>query len=320
MQILSTVHELSSDFGPSIVTLGNFDGVHMGHRELFRCLVQKARQLHYSSVVYTFYPHPLKFFAPAKAPLLLNTAEEKQRLIAASHVDILIEEPFNASFAAMSPEAFVDDILISKLNAKELVVGYDYAFGKNRRGNTAFLTEYGQARGVCVNVLQPVGADGLPYSSTRIRHLIAQGHVSEVVNLLGRHYTLEGIVVPGFQRGRQLGFPTANLKTDKESLPAPGVYAVKARFDQQEFNAVANLGKRPTFTDGLSTIEIHLLDFSGDLYGKTLRVYFVERLRDEKKFHDLGALSDAIADDVLRARQILPETRIIQYQEYLSLR
>lgn len=320
MKILTTVNDLPPDFGPSVVTLGNFDGVHMGHRELFRYLVRTARQFNYSSVVYTFDPHPLKLIAPERAPLLLNTAEEKQRLIAASHVDILIEEPFNASFAAMSPEAFVDDILISKLNAKELVVGYDYAFGKNRCGDTGFLKKIGESRGFHVNVLQPVGADGLPYSSTRIRNLIAEGRVAEVVALLGRHYNLEGRVVPGFQRGRKMGFPTANLETDKELLPAPGVYAVKVRFDQQEYSAVANLGNRPTFSDGLSTIEVHLLDFSGDLYGQRMRMYFVERLRDEKKFADLGTLSKAIADDVLCARQILQETRIIQYQEYLSLR
>jgi len=320
MIIMSSLSELPDNFGPCVLTLGNFDGVHLGHRELFRSLIKSARQLGCPSVVCTFNPHPLKFLAPDKAPRLLNTEEEKQRLIAASHVDYLLNIPFTREFAKMPPEQFVDDILVGRLNVCKLIVGYDYAFGKDRKGDGGFLQRYGENHNFKVEVLQPVGADGLPYSSTRIRNLITEGRVAEVVNLLGRQYNLEGRVVPGFQRGRKMGFPTANLETDKELLPAPGVYAVKVRFDQQEYSAVANLGNRPTFSDGLSTIEVHLLDFSGDLYGQRMRMYFVERLRDEKKFSDLGALSEAIADDVLGARQILQETRIIQYQEYLSLR
>ena len=220
----------------------------------------------------------------------------------------------------MSPEQFIEDILIGKLQVQELVVGYDYAFGKGRRGNAEFLTRYGEKAGFKVNVLQPVSVAGEPYSSTRIRNLILAGQVAEAKALLGRHYNFEGQVVPGFKRGRQMGFPTANLVTEKELIPAPGVYAVKVRHNLQEFDGVINLGSRPTFTDGNVTIEVHLLDYSGDLYGESLRVYFVERLREEKKYADVQALADAIADDVLRARQILQTSQIVQYHEYLSLR
>lgn len=320
MDILKSPDDFPLLFGSCAVTLGNFDGVHLGHRELFRQLVKTARSLNCSSVVYTFAPHPLKFLAPDKAPLLLNTPEEKRRLIAASHIDYLIESPFTTDFATMSPEQFVDDILLAKLHVKALVVGYDYAFGKARRGDTDFLQACGKEKGFTVEVLQPVGADGLPYSSTRIRTMVAAGEVAKVVSLLGRQYNLEGRVVPGEQRGRELGFPTANLETKKELLPAPGVYAVKVRHGSQEYGGVVNLGNRPTFGAGSSTIEVHLLDFTGQLYEQNLRIYFVERLRGEQKFASAEELADAIAADVLKSRQILQEADIVQYREYLSLK
>lgn len=318
MDILTSLDDLDAPAGPSVVTLGNFDGVHLGHRELFRHLVKKARQFGCRSVVYTFNPHPLKFLAPEKAPLLLNTPEEKQRLIAASHIDLLVEAPFNRELASMPPMRFVDEVLVAKLQTRALVIGYDYAFGKGREGDAAFLQDCGAAKGFSVEVLQPVGAASEPYSSTRIRQMVAAGDVAEVVTLLGRHYNLEGHVVPGEQRGRELGFPTANLTTDKEQLPAPGVYAVKVRYKQQEFNGVLNLGRRPTFGEGHSTIEVHLLDYTGRLYNESLRIYFVERLRDERRFPGPRELTAAISADVLRARQILDNVQIVQYQEYLS--
>ena len=319
MDILTNCGELPDGLTSSVVTLGNFDGVHLGHRELFRSLVKTARQLNCPSIVYTFNPHPLKFLAPEKAPLLLNTPAEKQRLIAASHVDYLIETPFTTDFAKMSPEIFVTDILLEKLKIKALIVGYDYAFGKGRRGDTDFLKACGEKYGFHVEVLQPVGDDGLPYSSTRIRRMVAAGDVSDVVRLLGRQYNLEGVVVHGDQRGRTLGFPTANLETEKEQLPAPGVYAVKVRHNLQEYGGVVNIGRRPTFDVEGSTIEVYLLDFTGELYGQKLRIYFVERLRDERKFASVEALVAAIEMDVVRARQILQTVQIVQFREYLSL-
>ena len=188
------------------------------------------------------------------------------------------------------------------------------------RGHAEFLKTCGKERGFSVEILQPVGKDVLPYSSTRIRSMVATGDMGGAVRLLGRQYNLEGLVVPGDQRGRELGFPTANLETDKELLPVQGVYAVKVRHGSQEYSGVVNLGNRPTFNGRSSTIEVHLLDFSGDLYGQTLRIYFVERLRDELKFTSSEELVNAISADVLRARQVLQSTHIIQYQEYLSLK
>ncbi len=320
MIIIDSLASIPADFGPSVVTLGNFDGVHLGHRALFRRLIETARKNRMQSVVCTFHPHPLKVLNPEKAPLLLNTKEERRRLISASHVDCLIEIPFDKEFAQQLPEDFVDNVLIGTLSARNLVIGYDYAFGKGRRGTAEFLAESGRTRGIDVEILQPVGEDGQPYSSTRIRNLITAGKVAEVVPLLGRHYNLLGEVVSGFQRGRELGFPTANLRTEKELIPAPGVYVVKVRHGDLEYGGVVNIGCCPTFGYNDLSIEVHLLDYTGTIYGEKIRVYFIERLREEKTFTDLPALSDAIAADVLKARQILQRVQVIQYQEYLDTR
>lgn len=317
MIILESLADIPADFRPSVVTLGNFDGVHLGHRALFRRLLEIAEKDRIQSVVCTFNPHPLKVLRPDKAPLLLNTREERRRLISASHVDCLIEIPFDKSFAEQSPADFIDNILINTLSTRKLVIGYDYAFGKGRLGTAEFLAEFGRTRGIDVEILQPVGEDGQPYSSTRIRHLISAGNVAAVVPLLGRHYNLLGEVISGFQRGRELGFPTANLHTEKELIPAPGVYVVRVRHGDLEYGGVVNIGCRPTFGCHDVTIEVHLLDYTGSIYGEKIRIYFIERLRDEKAFPSLAALSEAIAEDVLRARQILQRVQVIQYQEFV---
>jgi len=318
MEIIESLDVLDIYKSPSVVTLGNFDGVHLGHRELFRQAVRRARQTEARSVVYTFEPHPLKVLFPERAPLLLNTPAEKERLISASHIDQLIRAPFTPAIASLSAEDFVRETLVNKLKAVHLIVGYDYAFGRGREGDGQFLSKQGEKYGFGVDVLHPVGADGQPYSSTGIRQKLAAGDVSGVVELLGRHYTLEGRVVAGDQRGRTIGFPTANLVTEKEQLPAPGVYSVKVRQRQKEYGGVVNIGERPTFGGGIQTIEVHLLDFTGDLYGEVLRLYFVERLRREQSFSTVEELKIAISHDILQSRQQLESTRIIQYREYLS--
>ena len=318
MDIVESPENLSPLDGSTVVTLGNFDGVHLGHRELFRQAVKRARQFTVRSVVYTFEPHPLKLLAPERAPKLLNTSAEKERLISASHIDVMIRAPFTREVASQTAEEFVRSKLVALLKVEYLVVGYDYAFGRGREGNADFLCAQGKKYGFGVDVLQPIGTDGQPYSSTRIRQMIEDGDVRGVVALLGRHYTFEGTVIPGDQRGRTLGFPTANLRTEKEQLPGPGVYAVKVRHRAQEYAGVVNIGDRPTFGAGESTIEVHLLDYSGDLYGEILRLYFVERLRGERSFSGPEELKAAISQDVLRSRQQLESTRVIQYREYLG--
>ena len=318
MRLYENLADLETPDRGTAVALGNFDGVHLGHREIFRTLVARARELQVNSLVYTFEPHPLKILVPERAPLLLNTPEEKVRLIEASNVDIMLRAPFSKQLAQVEAEAFVQDVLVEKLHIKALVVGYDFAFGRERRGTGEFLKARGEDYGFSVDVLQPVSADGTPYSSTRVRELLIQGRVEDVPALLGRHYTLAGTVVGGEKRGRALGFPTANIATEKEQLPAAGVYAVIVRVGEEQYQGLVNIGNRPTFGPGQQTIEVYLLDYEGDLYARELRLYFVARLREEKAFSGSEELIAAIAEDVERGRHLLKDAKIIQYREYLA--
>jgi riboflavin kinase/FMN adenylyltransferase len=318
MQVINDIKNLSDLPSGAVATIGNFDGVHLGHRAIFRKVVSEAQHRSCSSMVVTFVPHPMKVLDPEKAPRLLNTYAEKERLIAASCVDTLIELPFDQHVASLPPAEFVQDILVDKLKISHLVVGYDYAFGRDRSGDAAFLTNMGEQLGFTVETVGPVLRDAEISSSTLIRKLLSAGDVSSVVGPLGRHFTLEGRVVKGVGRGKGLGFPTANILTDKEILPRPGVYAVKVRYHDVLYDAVMNIGFNPTFGTERISLEVHLLDFSADLYDETLRVYFVERLRDEQVFDSVEHLVQAIADDVLRARDLLNKNKIVVYHEYLD--
>jgi len=318
MIIVRNLEELTAPLRNAVVTIGNFDGVHLGHREIFRRVVRKAREIGGTSVVYTFVPHPLKVVAPERAPRLINTYAEKERLIAASCIDVLICAPFTAETAALSASRFVEEILVAKIGVLHLVVGYDYAFGRGREGNVPFLRRMGETFGFDVEELGPICGEGEVYSSTRIRRMLTEGEVRGVVALLGRHFTLEGEVVHGAKRGKSLGFPTANICTDKEILPRPGVYAVKVKRGEDLYDGVVNIGCNPTFCSEGISVEVHLLDFHEQVYGETLRLYFVERLRDEMLFPAPEALIRAIAADIARARQLLAAERIVEYREYLD--
>lgn len=318
MRIIRDLNEIVAPLPGAAVTIGNFDGVHLGHREIFRRVVSIARETGGTSVVFTFIPHPLKIVAPERAPRLINTYSEKERLIEASCIDVLICAPFTREIAALSATAFVEDILVGKLGVRHLVIGYDYAFGRGREGNADFLRSKGEELGFGVEVLGPISGKGEVYSSTRIRQMITEGDVRGVVALLGRHFTLEGEVIHGAKRGKRLGFPTANLLTEKEMLPRSGVYAVKVRWGEQILEGVVNIGRNPTFCNEEISVEVHLLDFNEELYGEILRLYFIDRLRDEMLFPTPEELKEAIAADVVRARQILAGTKIIEYREYLD--
>jgi riboflavin kinase/FMN adenylyltransferase len=317
MNIIRSLTEIKEPFNKSIITLGNFDGVHLGHRAIFRSVVQRARSENGVSVVCTFEPHPLKVLAPDRAPRLINTRDEKERLIAASDVDVLLQIPFDRDLAALPAESFVDEILIKKLGVKHLIVGYDYAFGKGRTGDVGFLRNQGKGKGFGVDIFGPVQYDGKVLSSTRVRQSVLRGDVELARHLLGRHFNFEGRVVHGDQRGRSLGFATANIETNKELLPLGGVYAGKVKYKGNEYNAVINIGYKPTFGENDLSIEVHILDFTGDMYQESMRIYFVERLRDEQKFSGVGPLIDAIKNDIQRARKILSMTKIVEYRECL---
>jgi len=305
MRIVRNWNELTHPPQRTVLTIGNFDGVHRGHQEVFRRLVERARAVGGTAAVYTFCPHPLRLLAPQRAPRLITTQEEKEQLIAACGIDLMLCPPFDRRTAGMSAADFVQQVLVERLGIVHLVVGADYAFGRGREGDVAFLRAAGAAAGFTVEALPSVRDEHDVCSSTRIRELIEAGQVDAVVPILGRAFALSGMVVHGDKRGRRLGFPTANLSTDKELLPASGVYAVRASVGEQRFDGVANIGRRPTYGGGQPGIEVHLLGFDGNLYDRSLRVCFIQRLRDERPFADSAALAAAIGEDVAAARRLL---------------
>lgn len=316
MIILRNLDEIQGRLANAVVTIGNFDGVHLGHREIFRRVRDAAAQIGGVSAVITFVPHPLKLLPSRKSLRLITAYAEKESLIAASGMDYLIIIPFTEEFAAITAADFVSRILYGSIGMKKLIIGYDYAFGRNREGNVALLQKLGAELGFALEVLAPIGDGDNVYSSTRIREMIGQGDVNGVVSPLGRHFSLCGTVVHGHHRGKGLGFPTANLATDNELIPKSGVYAVKAKIDDALYDGACNIGANPTFGDASTTIEVFIFDFAGDLYGRRIMLYFIERIRDERRFPDAAALQQAIISDVARCREILRGASVIEYHDY----
>lgn len=254
----------------------------------------------------------------SRSVTLINTLEEKITLIEASGVDFLIIIPFNAAFAALSAADFVKRILVQLIGLKRLIIGYDYAFGRNREGDVSLLRRLGEQFSFAVEELQPIAAGTTIYSSSLIRKMITDGAVAEVVLFLGRNFSLAGKVVHGRNRGKSLGFPTANIDTDKELIPADGVYAVKVKIADCLYDAACNIGINPTFAAGSRSIEVFIFDFAEELYGQDIRIYFFERLRGEERFASPQQLAAAIARDVDRCRKILAATQLVVYHEYLE--
>ncbi len=288
-----------------VVALGNFDGVHRGHQALLAQAQKPAGALGAPLLALTFEPHPRGFFVPDTGPFRLTLAPAKTRLLAEHGVQAVLAQHFDAAFAALPAEAFVGDVLLKGLGARHVVCGYDFTFGARRSGNVERLRAEGKARGFGVTVLDPVMREGEIYSSTRIREALRAGMVSEAAQLLGHPWEIEGAVELGDQRGRTIGFPTANVDLGQHLRPRFGVYAVRALVDGVWRDGVANLGKRPTFGKLKENFEVHLFDFAGDLYGKTLRVTMVDFIRPEMKFEGLDQLKAQIAADGEAARRIL---------------
>ena len=288
-----------------VLALGNFDGVHLGHQNIFRHVVRKAEEIGGTPMAFTFDCHPLKVLAPEKAPLALTTNAQKSGLIGALGIRVGLWIPFTEKFACQKPLAFIRDVLKERIGIHELVVGYDFRFGHCRTGNAALLQQQAAAHDYEVTVIPPVKLGDIVVSSTTIRALLQEGRVEEAARLLGRDYVLSGSVVEGFQRGATLGFPTANVRSDQEIVPREGVYAVSVEWKDQRIPGVANVGHNPTFGNESLSVEVHLLDFQGDLYGARLDVAFVSRIRDERKFASIDELKDQIASDVKVARRIL---------------
>ena len=295
-----------------VVTIGNFDGIHRGHQAILATVVSRARALSAPAVVYTFEPHPRKVLRPDSAPALLTTLEQKLELIAATGVDAVVLEAFTPEFARTAPDVFVRECLHRRLAPQEVYVGYDFHFGRDREGSMRLLTELGPRLGFAVTIIPEVEVEEGDVNSTRIRQCLADGEPERAARMLGRAYSVRGKVVRGDERGRGLGFPTANLEPENEVLPAAGVYAGTLRLlDDGDpakgtvLRAVTNVGRRPTFAGESLRAEAHALDWSGDLYGRRVEITFELRLRAERRFENVDALRRQIAADVDEARRRL---------------
>jgi len=309
MIIIEDINKITKPYKNTVITIGNFDGVHLGHQALFLNLIEKATALNGISIAMTFEPHPIRVLKNNNHPPLITLYEQKAELIEKAGLDVLICIPFTQQFAAISAKKFVEDILVKRIGIKAIAVGEDYTFGKNREGNLDLLKTLGNQCGFEVIVIDELYISKTHperISSTRIRELVMAGKVAESQKLLGRYYQIRGKVEIGRDRGgKLLGFPTANIKLYDELSPKIGVYAVTVECKGGKFKGVANIGYSPTFDDHIFTVEAHILDFKENIYGQKIRVNFIDRLRDEKKFSNIAELSEQIKKDIIKARKIL---------------
>ena len=286
-----------------VITIGNFDGVHLGHQKILKKTIQRARALGGVAVVYTFHPHPLKVVRPEAEPQSISTFEEKVRLIDGLGIDFLICENFTRQFAEQPPEEFIKNIIVDRIHPREIIIGHDYAFGKNRKGSIELLQKMCDIFHFNVQVIVNITIKNIPVRSTTVRRLITLGKVSLADKLLGRPYSLSGRVVHGKQR--RIGFPTANLSPGKNLIPKNGVYAIRAQTPHGVFHGIVNVGYNPTFDNDRLAIEAHLFNFSGDLYGRDITILFIKRVRGEKKFSDVPALVKQIERDIAFTKRFL---------------
>jgi len=306
MQVVHGHHNAPAWRGAAIA-IGNFDGVHLGHR----ALIARARELAAArdalTVALTFDPHPSTLLAPARAPLRLTSIERRIELLAEAGVDAVVVEPFTRELADIAPDAFIDDVMILALRARAIIVGYDFRFGQGRTGTAEALRAHGVDAGIEVAIVPAVKVDGDVAASTKIRGHLRAGELARAERMLGRPWDVDGVVVHGAERGRAIGVPTANIVPEVELAIAPGIYAVTLGVEGgPAMPAVASLGTNPTFVDdGGLVLEVHVLDWTGDLYDRRVRTTFIARLRDEQKFESVEALVSQIGRDIAEARAVL---------------
>lgn len=310
MEIIRHIENWNHLISRPILTMGSFDGIHLGHRALLQRVVQEAKAQGGRSVVLTFEPHPLRILAPERAPRLILAHKDKMRLLQSSGVDLVIIQAFNSTFANMEAEEFVRHYLVDRIKVHKVWVGKDLGFGKGRRGRVEDLIRWGAVGGFKVGIVQPIQLGDVRISSSWIRKLIEQGDVYEVKRFLGRYHFVSGRVAPGHRRGRHLGFPTANIVTRTEVLPLDGIYATFFQVEERQWPSVTNIGLNPTFGDGPRTIESFIFNFQEDLYGRPVRLFFIKRIREEKKFLSPDLLVKQMKEDVLKAQKILSEIRL----------
>ncbi len=305
MRVLYSPEELEGPLPHPLATVGNFDGVHLGHQRIFATLRERVEPVGGTVVAITFNPHPQKVLHPDSAPRLIATREQKIRLLGEAGAEVMLDLPFTRELAGLSPEEFVQRTLLRSLAIREIHVGRNFRFGRDRAGDFETLERLGRKHGFVAVPITGVRHGGERISSSRVRKALGAGDVRLAAELLGREEELTGTVVEGDRRGRAIGFPTANLAVDNELIPFTGVYVTRLVVDGRPLPSVTNIGSRPTFPGAGNAVETHVLGFDGDLYGRRVALRFVERLRDERRFAGREELVDQIRADVEQARQLL---------------
>ena len=292
---------------PSVITIGTFDGVHLGHKKIIERLCEFGQNNQLNSLILTFFPHPRMVLNKDYNLKLLSTIEEKKTRLEALGIDALVIEPFTINFANLSAEDYVKTVLVDQLNAKHIIIGYDHRFGKNRTANIDDLKFYGSSLGFTVEEIPAEDIEAVSISSTKIRHALHEGLIEKANRYLGDHYTIQGIVVKGKGIGKSLNYPTANIKinSDLKLIPKHGVYIVKCLIDNKFCWGMMNIGVNPTFDNNELSIEVHFLDYDGDLYGNALNIELLKHLRNEKKFNSIENLKNQIALDESQTRDFI---------------
>jgi riboflavin kinase/FMN adenylyltransferase len=304
MQVYHQIDDAELSPTASVVTMGNFDGIHLGHQALVLRSLEEARRRNVASVVLTFDPHPLKVLAPTRAPRLILAPEDKIELLQDLGIDVVINQRFDASFASLDAEEFVRRFIVNRLKAKKIWVGRDLRFGHGRKGDVEQLVRWGEELGFEVGIVEPILVNRVRVSSSQIRQAIEAGRVDEARSSLGRYHFVSGTVVEGNRRGRDLGFPTANIAGRTEVIPSDGIYATLFHIGEEHWLSVSSIGVNPTFGAGPRTVESYILNFDRDIYGTKMKLAFVKKIREEKKFADVASLIVQIQEDVRSARAV----------------
>jgi riboflavin kinase/FMN adenylyltransferase len=303
MKIFEFLDDIREKFVNPVLTIGNYDGIHIGHQKIIERVVKTAQETSGTAMLMTFNPHPLSVLKPDTYTRLITPLHLKTKLIEANGIEVMFLIPFDARFQSLTPEMFVRDILVNRLAVKEIVVGYDFKFGKGGAGNVTTLKKLAGTYGFRFETIEAITLDGERVGSNTIRKLIMDGNVEKAAQFLGRPHMIEGVVVKGENRGKFMGFPTINLDTFFELVPKNGVYMTEVGLKGKRKPAVTNIGFNPTFGGKKFLMETHILDFSGNLYGKEVVIYFHKRIRDEMKFSGIDELKERIAKDVALARE-----------------
>ena len=305
MKIITNYSRLKERIEKPVLAIGNFDGVHFGHQSILKTTVKKAKEIEGAPIALSFQPHPLIVLTPDKCPPLITPFQKKAELIQDCGIEILISVTFTREFSKMRARTFAEEVLCKEIGTKEIFVGKNFTFGRDKEGDSQTLLHLGNELGFKVNIVESFLIDGRIVSSSNIRKLVKEGKVNETKILLGRYHSVKGEVIPGTKRGKKIGYPTANLEIKGFLLPSDGVYASRIKIDNTYFNGISYIGSNPTFQRGTLLVEAHIFDFHKEIYGKTIEIEFIEKVRGEKTFKNEKELTAQITEDIEKASFIL---------------